>query len=705
MSDLPPPPAAARIPLRREQLGRVRTDDYAWMEDDNWQKVLRDPSVLRADVRAHLTQENAYTAAVLASTEALQAEIVAEIRGRMKEDDSSLPAADGPWDYRVRYETGGQHPIHVRTPRGAEGPEEVLLDIDRLAAEETARGASYFDVVDVQHTDDHARLVYAADLQGSEYCRIYVKDLATGVTTDTGIDASTGDFAVSPDSRFLFWVFRDENGRSSKVFRRPLDGTEDTLVYQEADEGMFLSVGVSASRAYLMISSGNHDMTETWLIDAADPTGAPRLVEPRTEGLRYSVVHWPAPDQPGRLVIHTDADGAVDFQLCLADAADPGRARWRPWIAHEPGRYIVTVHATAHHLIRLERVNANNRIVTTRAADLSEHVISFDEPAYVAGFQPGYEFDTATLRVTYQSPTTPASWYDYDLATHARTLRKTQEVPSGHDPAAYEARRLYATAADGAEVPITVLMRRGAVLDGSAPLLLYGYGSYGIPMNPGFSVSRLSLVDRGFVFAIAHVRGGSEKGWGWFLDGRGAKKTNTFTDFIACAEHLAEAGYSRAGRMVAMGGSAGGMLMGAVANLRPDLWAGIVAQVPFVDVLNTMSDETLPLTPPEWPEWGNPLVSEEAYDRIAAYSPYDNVTDKAYPAVLATGGLSDPRVTYWEPAKWVAKLREHTTGTAPILLKINMDAGHAGASGRFDGLAEVALDYAFAIWAGERARH
>ncbi len=703
MSDLPPPPTAARTPRRVEQLGRVRVDDYAWMKDDNWQKVLRDPSLIRADVRAHLEAENAYTGAVLAPTEALQAEIVAEIRGRMKEDDSSLPSPDGPWDYLVRYETGGQHPIHARRPRGQNGPEEILLDIDALAAAEIAKGASYFDVVDVQHTDDHLRLVYAADLQGSEYCRIFVKDLATGVTHDTGIDASTGDFAVTPDSRFLFWVWRDENGRSSRVYRRPLDGSEDTLVHDEADEGMFVSVGVSASRAFVMISSGNHDLTETWLIDAGDPTAAPRVVEPRTEGLRYSVTPWPAPDQPGRLVILTDADGAVDFQLRLTDAAAPGRSNWTPWIAHAPGRYIVTAQATSGHLIRLERVNANNRIVITRSSDLAEQVISFDEPAYVAGFQSGYEYDTNTLRVTYQSPTTPASWYDYDLTTHERTLRKTQEVPSGHDPAAYEARRLYAIAADGAEVPITVLMRKGQALDGSAPLLLYGYGSYGLPMNPGFSISRLSLVDRGFVFAIAHVRGGSEKGWGWFLDGRGAKKTNTFTDFIACAEHLAREGYSRAGRMVAMGGSAGGMLMGAVANLRPDLWAGIVAQVPFVDVLNTMSDDSLPLTPPEWPEWGNPLLSEEAYDRIAAYSPYDNVTAQPYPAVLATGGLSDPRVTYWEPAKWVAKLRAHTTGDAPILLKINMDAGHAGASGRFDGLKEVALDYAFAIWAADRA--
>ena len=355
--------------------------------------------------------------------------------------------------------------------------------------------------------------------------------------------------------------------------------------------------------------------------------------------------------------------------------------------------------AFAHYLVRLERVNANNRIVIMKADDLLETVIDFDEPAYVAGFESGYEFDTTKIRLTYQSPTTPKSWYDYDMATGERSLVKTQVVPSGHDPKRYEARRLFATASDGAEVPITLLMPAGASLDGSAPLLLYGYGSYGISIDPGFSISRLSLVDRGVIFAIAHIRGGSEKGWGWFLDGRGEKKTNTFTDFVACAETLIAGGYSSAGKIVAMGGSAGGMLMGAVANLRPDLFAGIIGQVPFVDVLNTMSDASLPLTPPEWPEWGNPLESESDYDRIAAYSPYDTITARPYPAVLATGGLSDPRVTYWEPAKWAAKLREYTTSDRPILLKINMDAGHAGAAGRFDGLKEVALDYAFALWA------
>ncbi|HEY3947389.1 prolyl oligopeptidase family serine peptidase, partial [Phenylobacterium sp.] len=311
-------------------------------------------------------------------------------------------------------------------------------------------------------------------------------------------------------------------------------------------------------------------------------------------------------------------------------------------------------------------------------------------------------YDTTLTRFVYQSPTTPRQTFDYDMATRERTLRKTQEIPSGHDPARYETRRLYAKAADGAEVPITVLMLKDTPLDGTAPLMLYGYGAYGIALDPGFSIRNLSLVDRGWIWANAHIRGGSDKGWGWFLDGRKEAKPNTFTDFIACAEHLTANGYGTKGRIAAYGGSAGGMLMGAIANMRPDLWGAVVAAVPFVDVLNTMSDTSLPLTPPEWPEWGNPLEAPDDYDRIADYSPYDKVMAQAYPPVLATGGLSDPRVTYWEPAKWVAKLREWSAGPAPILLKINMEAGHGGASGRFDFLKEIALDYAFAVWALEK---
>ncbi|HZZ35617.1 MAG TPA: prolyl oligopeptidase family serine peptidase, partial [Caulobacteraceae bacterium] len=435
--------------------------------------------------------------------------------------------------------------------------------------------------------------------------------------------------------------------------------------------------------------------SEVWLIPADDPTAAPVVAERRRTGVRYAVDRW-----TDRWVIRTNDDGAVDFKLAVSDAPVPAKASWRDWIDHKPGRLIAGFALFARHMVRLERENAVDRLVVTDKAG-GEHEIAFDEAAYALSLDSGFEYDTTVTRFVYQSPTTPRQWFDYDMATRARTLRKTQEIPSGHDPARYETRRLYATAPDGEAVPITVLMLRGTPLDGSAPLVLYGYGAYGYAQEPSFSIRSLSLVDRGWIWAMAHIRGGSDKGWGWFLDGRKFKKANTFTDFIACAEHLAAAGYSKPERMAAYGGSAGGMLVGAVTNMRPDLWGAVIAAVPFVDVLNTMSDTTLPLTPAEWPEWGNPLNDEAAYDYIATYSPYDNVADRAYPAILATGGLSDPRVTWWEPEKWTARLREHSTSGRPVFLKINMEAGHGGASGRFDFLKEIALDYAFAIWAIE----
>jgi oligopeptidase B len=688
----PRPPAAERRPVRTTQFGHVRTDDYAWLKDEAWQQVMRDPSVLRADIRAHLEAENAYTAAQLAPTQALQAQMFQEMRGRIKEDDSSVPAPDGPFDYYVRFETGAQHPVYARRPRGGDGPETVLLDADAAA-----RVHTFFDIADVGQSHDHALFAWAVDTQGSEYHRIEVKDLATGEVRPGPVDSSTGAFVFSPDSAWLFWIWRDENGRPAKVFRRPARGGEDVLVHAEADPGMFLSLDLTSDRAFILIGAGDHETSEVRLIPAADPTAEPRVAEPRQVGVRYELERW-----DGRFVVLTNADGAVDYKLCWADGQHPSKDTWRDWIAHRPGRFIVGMSAFERFFARLERVDANNRIVVTSLDGLGEHDVAFDEEAYALHMEGGYEYDTAILRFVYQSPTTPRSTYDYDMATRERRLRKVQEVPSGHDPAAYVARRLHATAPDGESVPVTVLMKAGTPLDGSAPLLLYGYGAYGIPMEPGFSIRNLSLVDRGWIWAVAHVRGGTEKGYGWFLAGRKETKTNTFTDFIACAEHLHAAGYGAPERTVAYGGSAGGMLMGAVANLRPDLFSGVIAAVPFVDVLNTMSDASLPLTPPEWPEWGNPLEDEAACVRIAGYSPYDNVADKPYPAILATGGLSDPRVTYWEPAKWVAKLRAHTTSGAPVLLKINMDAGHGGASGRFEFLKEIALDYAFAVWAVAR---
>ncbi|MET0294295.1 MAG: prolyl oligopeptidase family serine peptidase, partial [Phenylobacterium sp.] len=524
----PLPPTARKQPLTIEQLGRTRTDDYAWMRDENWREVLRDPAVLAPEIRAHLEAENAYTAAMLAGTEALQAQLFAEMKGRIKEDDAGVPTPDGPWDYFARYEIGAEHPVHVRRPRGREDGEQVLIDEDALA-----KGKAYFQVGAAHHSPDHALYAWAADEQGSEYFTIRIRDLETGQDLPGAIESAYGDFTFSPDSRWLFWIWRDENARPSKVFRRPARGGEDVLVYEEADEGMFLGVGTTADDSHVAIHVGNQETTELWLIAAADPTAAPVCAEPRSVGIKYELDHW-----GDRWVIRTNADEAVDFKLCFSQADIPARATWSDFVPHQAGRYITGFAAYAGHLVRLERSNAIDRLVVMQRGG-GEHAIAFDEEAYALNLDGGYEYDTTLTRFVYQSPTTPRQWIDYDMASRQRTLRKTQEIPSGHDPAQYLARRLYARAPDGEDVPITLLMRRDTATDGSAPVMLYGYGSYGHAMEPSFSIRNLSLVDRGWIWATAHIRGGSDKGWGWFLGGRRETKTNTFTDFIACAEHLA----------------------------------------------------------------------------------------------------------------------------------------------------------------------
>ena len=715
----PVPPVAKKIPVRIEQLGRVRVDDYQWMKDDNWQAVLRDPTLIKADVKEHLTAENAYREAMMASTLPLQAAMFEEMKGRIKEDESSVPVPDGEWEYYVEYRTGDQHPHYMR--KGRAGPyslfdldfhpvaplraAEELLDANALAA-----GKAYSEVSAAEHSPDHKLFAYAEDAQGSEVHQIYVKDLATGEVLPDPIQSATGNFTFSSDSQWIFWTNRDDNGRPDKIFRRPARGGEAALVYEEADDGMFISVGRTSDDAFVIISIANQETSETRYISGDEPTAEPKVLAPREEGVLYDADH-----AMYRWLIRTNADGAVDFKIVEAADADLRRARWRDVIPHRPGRYIEGFTPYADNLVRQERADANTRIIITQypgpRADpvgtavpplglgAEEYEIEVTEPAYSLALATPLEFGGNTMRYSYNSPSTPTSTYDYNMGTRERTLRKVQEVPSGHDPADYVVERLNAPASDGELVPVTVLRRKSTPVDGSAPLLLYGYGSYGIPMPASFSTNRLSLVDRGWIYAIAHIRGGSDKGWNWFLSARRFTKKNTFTDLIAAAEHLISSGHGKAGHIVAQGGSAGGLLMGAVNNMRPDLWAGVIGQVPFVDVINTMSDTSLPLTPPEWPEWGNPIEDPEAYDYMMSYSPYDQVEAKAYPAVLATGGLSDPRVTYWEPEKWVAKLRPATTSGKPVLLKINMEAGHGGASGRFDYLKEVAHDYAFAVWA------
>jgi oligopeptidase B len=685
------PPSARRKPQSTHHHGIELVDEYAWLRADNWQDVMRDPGVLDADIRAYLEAENAYTTSQLADTAALQERLFAEMKGRIKEDDSSVPSPDGPFEYAMSYITGGQYPRLMRRPRGSSGTvdETILLDGNLEAADKP-----YWQLGGATHSPDHRYLAYAVDDKGSELFTIRIRDLTTGRDLADAIPDTRGGYVWAQDSATLFYVRLDANHRPLYVYRHtigtPVDS--DVLVYEEPDKGFYVGVGQTQSGRFLLVDAHDHQTNEVRLIDAARPDGPMQLVSPRRHGHEYSIDH-----HGDDLIIMTNSGGAEDFRICAAPIATPHEAYWREVVPHKPGRLLLDMTAFANHLARLERENGLPRIVIRRFDTAAEHEIAFDEEAFSLGMSSGYEYDTTMLRFSYSSMTTPAQVYDYDMETRARSLRKTQEVPSGHTAADYVTRRIEAPAADGETIPISILYRRDTPLDGSAPLFLYGYGSYGISIPASFSTTRLSLVDRGFIFAIAHIRGGKDKGYRWYTGGKLETKMNTFTDFVAAGEHLARLGLTRRGRIVANGGSAGGMLMGVVANLAPDLFLGIIADVPFVDVLNTMLDKDLPLTPPEWPEWGNPLTSKEYFDYIRSYSPYDNVEAKPYPHILALAGLTDPRVTYWEPAKWIAKLRVLNTSDNLVLLKTNMGAGHGGASGRFDGLKDTAFNYAFAL--------
>lgn len=683
-------PVAPRRPHAFTTHGIAIVDDYAWLKDANWQEVLRDPAVLHQDIRKYLEAENDYTESLLGHTAGLQKILVKEMRGRIKEDDSSVPAPDGPWAYLRKFREGGQHEMFGRMPRNG-GEVEIVLDGDRLAADH-----SYFRFGGSRHSPDHRLVAWSADIKGSEYFSIRVRDWATGADHDDLIEETDGAVVWSADSESFFYVRLDDNHRPMQVWRHRL-GTpqaDDILVYEEKDVGWFTHIHESSSGRFCVIAGGDHETSEQRLIDLADLSMPPLLIAAREEGVQYSVA-----DRGDELFILTNADGAIDFKVVTAPLASPAHANWRDLIPYREGVYVIDVELYAGHMVRLERAHALPAIIIRDLATSEEHAIAFDEAAYSLDTMGGYEFETTNLRFSYSSMTTPSEVYDYDMASRSRILRKRQEIPSGHNPADYVTTRIMATSHDGAQVAVSILHARDLKRDGTAPLLLYGYGSYGMAMPASFSANRLSLVDRGFVYAIAHIRGGADKGWGWYLDGKREKKTNSFDDFSAAARALIEAKYTGEKRIVGHGGSAGGMLMGAVANRAGELFAGIVAEVPFVDVLNTMLDDTLPLTPPEWPEWGNPIESERDFRTILSYSPYDNIAAKNYPKILAMGGLTDPRVTYWEPAKWIARLRATMTSGGPVLLRTNMGAGHGGASGRFDRLDEVAIAYAFALWA------
>jgi oligopeptidase B len=692
-------PAAPARPLKTSRHGVVLTDEFAWLKDPNWQRVMRDPRLLDPMIRKHLENENGYADDVLAATVPLQQALIAEMRGRIKEEDATVPTADGAFSYFIRYRDGGEHPSVCREPRRG-GVGEVLIDGDALAV-----GKAFFRLGATAHSPDHRLLAWSADETGAELFTIRVRDLARMAELPDVVPETAGDVVWTRDCSAFYYVRLDAQHRPSSVHRHRLGAhvREDIEVYAVDDGGRFVSLSRLQSGRFAAISVHDHDTSEALLLDLDDADAAPMLVAPRETAMRYEVEHHPDFGGSPALLMCTNAGDAEDFKIAWTPLASTAREHWRDVVAHRPGVFILGFAVLRDWLICLEREDSLPRIVVRRIGSEDEHTIVFDEEAYSLDLHEGFEFETDTLRFSYSSMTTPSEVWDYDLKSRTRTLRKRQEIPSGHDPGAYVTRRVLAKASDGETVPVSLLYRKTTPLDGTAPMLVYGYGSYGISIPAAFNSNRLSLVDLGFVFAIAHVRGGTEKGWRWYREGKLAAKQNTFSDFIAATEHLVACKFAAPDKVVAHGGSAGGLLIGAVANQRPDLYAALIAEVPFVDVLNTMLDDTLPLTPPEWAEWGNPITDPAAFATIRAYSPYDNVRAQDYPAMLVLAGLTDPRVTYWEPAKWVARLRHRKTDRNAVVLRVNLDAGHAGAPGRFDRLKEVALGYAFAIAAVEGA--
>jgi len=711
----PAEPKAEQRPLERVLHGVRLIDEYAWLKAENWREVMRDPSQLDPAIRAYLQAENDYCERALAATKSLQETLFAEMKGRIKEDDWSVPDPDGPYAYYLRYREEGQHPLLYRQPRNSpqfsstqaanlkpahpkpehlKSEEQLLLDGDALA-----RGKAFFRLGATQHSSDHRLLAWLADEAGSELYSARVRAIDSGADLADVVPDTSGAVVWTQDAPAFYYVRLDQDHRPAGVFRHRL-GTPvaaDVCVFRDADPGFFISIGRHSSGRFGDISAHDHETSEAWLIDLSAPDAKPTLVAARQSGVQYEVEHHPAFNGGPALIILTNADGAEDFKIVWSPLATPSRTYWRDLVPYRPGVYILSFMVLEDWLIRLEREDGLPRIVVRRLADGEEHAIAFAEEAYSLGIAGGYEFATNLLRFTYSSMTTPEEVWDYDLASRERILRKRQEIPSGHNSADYVTRRVFAPAADGETIPISLLYRKDLARDGTAPCLLYGYGSYGFSLPAAFGCSRFSLVDRGFVYAVAHVRGGSEKGRRWYREGKLARKINTFTDFIAASEYLSKNGWCAPGKIVAEGRSAGGTLIGAVGNMRPDLYAGLIAGMPFVDVLNTILDETLPLTPPEWPEWGDPNRDPAAFRTILAYSPYENVRAQRYPAILALAGLTDPRVLYWEPAKWIARLRRLRMDDNLIVFRTNLDAGHGGAAGRFDRLGDVALAYAFAI--------
>jgi len=668
------PPFATRIPHPTTIHGRTLTDDYFWLRDKE-----------SPEVRAYLEAENAYTEEVMQPTKALQETLYAEMLGRIKQTDLSVPSRIGDYLYYSRTQEGQQYSYMCRRRRTDDAPEEVLLDLNALA-----QGHSYLSVGAYVVSDDQHWLAYSLDTTGYRQYVLQVKDLRTGAVLDERIER-VGAVVWASDNRTLFYTTEDAvSKRSHQVWRHVLAAPESTLVFEEHDELYDVSAGRSLDKEVIFIGSFARTSSELRFLPSAAPTGEFRIVVPRTPGHEYDADHY-----QGQLYIRTNK-GASNFRIVTAPIANPSETHWTPFIDHDPAVKIDGIVFFARHAVIAEREGGLPALRVIEMSTGDTHRIATDEPDYTLALAANPEFDTDTVRYTYQSMVTPSSVYDYGMDTGERTLLKQQEVLGGYDPAQYQAERIWATARDGTKIPISLVYRRGVPRDGRAPMVLYGYGSYGISLSPIFSSSRLSLLDRGIVYAVAYVRGGGELGEDWRQQGRMMQKMQTFTDFIDCAEHVIRERYTSTEGLVIQGGSAGGLLVCGVANMRPALFRAVVAQVPFVDIMNTMLDATLPLTTSEYIEWGNPN-ERAAFEYMLTYSPYDNVTAQPYPAMLVHVSLNDSQVPYWEGAKLVAKLRVAKTNDRTLLLKANLGAGHGGASGRYDALRETAFTYAFIL--------
>ncbi len=669
----PAPPVAARHPKVDTLFGDVRVDDYYWLR----QKA--DPAV-----RIYLEAENAYADQELAPVAKLRDTLYREMLGRIKQTDLSVPYREGGYFYYTRTEEGKQYPIWCRKRGSLEAPEEVLLDGNQLAVGQSFMGLGAFRV-----SDDGNLLAYSLDTTGFRQYALFVKDLRSGrLLPDRA--ARTGSVAWAGDNRTLFYTVEDSAKRQYRLYRHVLGGG-DELLYEEPDERFNLSIDRTRSGGYLVLDIGSHTTSEARVLKADDPAGTFRIVSPRRQDRQYEV------DHRGDLFYIRVNDTGRNFRLVTAPAADPREESWREIVPQRSDVMLEGVELFADHYVLVERADGLPRLVVVEFATGASRPIAFPEPVYSASPNVNRVWDTRVFRYSYQSFITPGSVYDYDVRTHQSRLLKRTEVLGGYDPGRYVSERVYATAGDGTRIPVSLVYRRGLARDGTAPMLLTAYGSYGSSSSVTWNSNRLSLLDRGVVVALAHIRGGGEMGKAWHDQGRMLHKMNTFTDFIAAAEYLVAQRYTSPSRLAIQGGSAGGLLMGAVTNLRPDLFHAVVANVPFVDVINTMLDASLPLTVPEFEEWGNPRIREQ-YEYIRQYSPYDNLAPRAYPAMLVTTSFNDSQVMYWEPAKYVARLRAVRTDDRPLVFVINMGAGHGGASGRYDRLREIARDWSFVLW-------